>query len=85
MTSEAIHVDVASEVFTRTGPTGRFREVVEACVVDAGGNILAGPGPVGIMLAKSRAYLGLVALVPTVLGGECSTADTLILLHIEEE
>jgi len=83
MTTEN-HVDFASEQFTNDGPTGKFREVIEACAVDYGGNLIAGPGPVAKVAAKARKFRVPVRLVPTILGGECHSADTLIQLHVTE-
>ena len=72
----AIHCDYASEEISETGPTGIFREVIEAVVTDYGGNVLAGPGPVAKV--ASRKFRIPTRITPTILGIEVSSADALI-------
>lgn len=77
-----LHCDYASEIVTATGPTGRFREVVEAVALDFGGNVVAGPGRVEKI--ATRKYRRPVRIVPTVLGVEVSSADALTHPHAAE-
>jgi hypothetical protein len=81
--SSNIHCDYASEEISTDGPTGRFREVIEAVVTDYGGNVLAGPGPVAKI--ASRKFRVPVRITPTTLGVEVASADVLIGGHTTPE
>ena len=82
MTTNTIHCDYASETFTTSGPTGNFREVLEAQVEDYGGNVLAGPGPVEEVAA--RKFRVATRIVPTKLGVSVASADTLTQCHLSD-
>jgi hypothetical protein len=79
----AIHTDYASEEIGRDGPTGVLREVVDAVAMDAGDNVLAGPGPVARIAA--RKFRRPVRIVPVVLGGVVASADTVVEGHTTPE
>ena len=83
MNATNIHTDYASEECTKEGPTGRFREVVEAVAQDYGGNIVAGPGPVDRIAGRKYRQPG--RIVPTILGGEVASADSLTSGHVRGE
>lgn len=77
------HAAYASELYTAGGPTGTFREVLEAREEDAGGNLVRGPWK-----AAAFAFRSLRAghvLRPTKLGEPCVSADYLCAPHYEDQ
>ena len=77
-----ISCDYASEEFSVGGPTGRFREVIEAVATDHGGNVLAGPGPVAKVAKAAKKFRIPVRLTPTALGDLVDYADVLTDPHM---
>lgn len=81
-TTTHLHCDYASEIMAATGPTGRFREVIQAVALDFGGNVVAGPGRVEKI--ASRKFRIPVRIIPTTLGVEVASADSLVHPHTAE-
>ena len=77
----ATHTTYATEICGTDDTAFEFREVIEAEVHDFGGNVLAGPAPVGeaVVFAAMQKSIGRkVKVIPTKLGMLVDNADIVI-------